>query len=79
VALLGGLRGHAELSTDAGPRDRCPACREDGIEDLTLTAGTGDRCSAKKMHGDVDFVAWRRLVVLEALCELVGMIEDLLN
>ena len=76
VALLGSFGGPAGLSTDAGPRDSCAASREDGVEDLTLPAGPGDRRSAKLILGDVDFVAWRRLVVLEALCELLGMIEN---
>lgn len=78
-ALLGSLCRDAELHADPLPGDPGAASGVRGVADLALTSGPGQRCSTEQMLGDGDLIVRGRLVVLEALGELVGVVEDVLD
>ncbi len=79
VALLRGLGGDAELGTDALPGDPGAPGGEDRFAGLALALGPRQGSTAQQVLGYGDLVLGRRLVLLETLCELVGVVEDVLH
>ena len=79
VALLRGLCRGAEESSDLLPRDACGSCLRNGVEELLFAASSGDDGAAEEVLLDRDLDGIVGVEVLEALGELVGVVEDVLD
>ncbi len=79
VALLGALGGDAELLADALPRESGASCFADGFGSLAFGLRAGEAGAAQQELGDRGLVGRIGFVVLEALREVVGVIEDVLD
>ena len=79
VPLPRTLRRDAQLHTDPLPREPSATGRTNRVGNLTLATSAGQRSPTQRVLGYIDLVARRGLIVLEALRQLVGMVEDVLN
>jgi hypothetical protein len=70
------LGGGAEEFADALPGDALGA---GGVDDLTLASCSGEGGSFEEVFLDGTFVTGQEFVALDSLCELLGVVEELLD
>ncbi len=79
VALLGCLGGGAEEGADLLPGDAGGSGLCNGVEDLLFGSGSGDDGALEEVLLNGDLGGFVRVEVLEAVCEFVGVVEDVLD
>ena len=79
VSLLGCLGRRAEEGADLLPGDAGGSGLRNGVEDLLFGSGSGDDGALEEVLLDGDLGGFVRGEVLEAVCEFVGVVEDVLD
>lgn len=79
VALLGCLGGCAEEGADLLPGDAGGSGLCYGVEDLLFGSGPSDDGALEEVLLNGNLGGFVRVEVLEAVCEFVGVVEDVLD